>query len=191
MSGGSPNVVTPVEVRERARRLSWLAIASFLLLLLGAFVGLLVFERYQPLDAGSVIRSFSLGLLTLWLLLAWKAWEVLRNPTARTGARLGILLPALVPWIFAGFLWLNGALDRSPASPQATMVVTTHASPRDWLQAFRYEVVVRSWRPGRRFEGVMVRTRADFESYRRGDPVTVEVRGGFFGLAWVSALRKR
>lgn len=190
MKAVAPSAAIGVELRRWARRLAGLAIASFLLLLMGALVALLVFERYQPLDSGGIIRSFSIGLLALWLLLAWKTWDVLRNPGKWLGARLGLLLPAVVPWAFAAFLWLNGAVDRTLAAEHATVVVAKHISSRDWLHAFRYEVVVRSWRPGRRFEGVLVRERERFETYQRGDAVAVEVRPGFFGLAWIASLKK-
>lgn len=191
MSLAEPASVAPRDLRQAMQQRVWLAIGSFFLLLAGAFVALLVFERYQPLDAGRMIRSFSLGLLVLWGLLAWKSWEVLRNPGHGRGATWGLLVPVMVPWVFAGFLWLNGALDRAPASRQDTVVVAKHASARDWLHAFRYEVVVRSWRAGRRLEGVLVRERERFDTYNPGDAVTVDVRPGFFRLAWIAGLEKR
>jgi len=176
--------------RQVARRVVGFALAAFLLLLAGALVALIFFERYQPLDSAAVMRSFSIALLVLWVLLAWKTWELMRSPRKSWGARFGLFLPALVPWAFAAFLGLNGALDRSPPSTHLTAVVTRHASSRDWLHLFRYEVVVHSWREGRCFEGVLVRDRNHFEAQQRGDPVRVEVRSGFFGLAWIAALRK-
>lgn len=176
--------------RHAARRLVILALVSFFLLLTGSLIALILFERYQPLDSAAVIRSFSLGLPVLWVLLAWKTWEVVRSPRKRPGARLGLVLPALVPWAFAAFLWLNGALDRSPPRTHVTTVVTKHVSSRDWVHLFRYEVVVHSWREGHRFEGILVRDKRHFEAHQRGDAVRVEVRSGFFGLVWIAALTK-
>jgi len=173
-------------LRHLARRLLVLAFLSFFLLFAGSLIALILFERYQPLDSAAVIRSFSLGLPVLWVLLAWKTWEVVRNPRKWPG----LFLPALVPWAFAAFLWLNAALDRSPPTTHVTTVVTKHVSSRDWLHLFRYEVVVHSWREGRRFEGVLVRDSAHFAAQQCGDAVRVAVRPGFFGLPWVAALTK-
>ena len=182
--------------RGLERCLAWgsgsgLALVSFLLLLAGSLGGLAALERCQPLDAAAVLGGFAIGLVALWVVLLAKAGRLARPASMPSPRAISLLWPAFAPWLFAGFLWVNAALDRSPPRSHPTVVVTKNTASTQWVPLFRYEVVVESWRPGRRFEGVLLEKQEEFESYEPGDAVLVQVGSGFLGLPWIVGLRKQ
>jgi hypothetical protein len=86
-----------------------------------------------------------------------------------------------LPWILAVLLFVNGRLDTTPPQLQTTSVVGKFRMPG----ALRTQrLIVRSWRPGRRFERVMV-VRDDYDRFQVGDAVVVQVERGVAGIPWV------
>jgi hypothetical protein len=89
-----------------------------------------------------------------------------------------------VPWIFAGMLFLNGKLDTSPPVRIPATVVgkfSTNGVPRS------RRLVVTSWRGGRRIERVAV-DQNDYDRFKRGDDIVVQVQKGAFDLPWVNGV---
>jgi hypothetical protein len=89
-----------------------------------------------------------------------------------------------VPWIFAGMLFLNGKLDTSPPVRIPATVVgkfSTNGVPRS------RRLVVTSWRGTRRIERVAV-DQNDYDRFKRGDDIVVQVQKGAFDLPWVNGV---
>ena len=89
-----------------------------------------------------------------------------------------------VPWIFAGMLFLNGKLDTSPPVRIPATVVgkfSTNGVPRS------RRLVVTSWRGARRIERVAV-DQNDYDRFKRGDDIVVQVQTGTFDLPWVNGV---
>jgi hypothetical protein len=89
-----------------------------------------------------------------------------------------------VPWIFAGMLFLNGKLDTSrPVRIPATVVgkFSTNGVPRS------RRLVVTSWRGTRRIERIAV-DQNDYDRFKRGDDIVVQVQKGAFDLPWVDGV---
>ena len=89
-----------------------------------------------------------------------------------------------VPWIFAGMLFLNGKLDTSrPVRIPATVVgkFSTNGVPRS------RRLVVTSWRGTRRIERIAV-DQNDYDRFKRGDDIVVQVQKGAFDLPWVNGV---
>jgi hypothetical protein len=89
-----------------------------------------------------------------------------------------------VPWIFAGMLFLNGKLDTSPPVRIPATVVgkfSTNGVPRS------RRLVVTSWRGGRRIERIAV-DQNDYDRFKRGDDIVVQVQKGAFDLPWVNGV---
>ncbi len=93
-----------------------------------------------------------------------------------------------VPWLLAALLFLNGWMDREPPTRHGTSIVGKFNFPGMVLSSRR--LVVTSWREGRRIERVPV-DRDDFDRFRVGDAVDIEVKGGFAGIPWVYAVYRR
>ena len=89
-----------------------------------------------------------------------------------------------VPWIFAGMLFLNGKLDTSrPVRIPATVVgkFSTNGVPRS------RRLVVTSWRGTRRIERIAV-DQNDYDRFKRGDDIVIQVQTGTFDLPWVNGV---
>ena len=89
-----------------------------------------------------------------------------------------------VPWIFAGMLFLNGKLDTSPPVRIPATVVgkfSTNGVPRS------RRLVVTSWRGTRRIERIAV-DQNDYDRFKRGDDIVVQVQTGTFDLPWVNGV---
>jgi hypothetical protein len=89
-----------------------------------------------------------------------------------------------VPWIFAGMLFLNGKLDTSPPVRIPATVVgkfSTNGVPRS------RRLVVTSWRGTRRIERIAV-DQNDYDRFKRGDDIVVQVQKGAFDLPWVNGV---
>lgn len=91
-----------------------------------------------------------------------------------------------VPWLLAGLLVINGALDRSPVHPETVRVVGKFSMPGP-IPIRR--LAVTSWRDGRRFERIPV-DRGDFDRFSPGDEVNVEVHDGLVSIPWVSGVSR-
>jgi hypothetical protein len=92
-----------------------------------------------------------------------------------------------VPWLLAGLLFANGRLDTEPPQPHVVTVVSKFSM----LGAVKNQrLVVASWREGRRFERLPV-GRNDFDRFRAGDSIAVQIQPGALGIAWVNGVYRR
>ena len=135
-----------------------------------------IFHPYPPLNPNAiVIACYALVVIVGAMLFT------AGNDAAVTAT---YLLGSLLPWLLAGLLLANGALDQSSEHQYQTVVVNTRYS-------FRWpgdELYVRSWRPGRTTESLYVRGLQAF--FLRGEHVTVGVKPGALGILWVSSFSR-
>lgn len=141
--------------------------------LFGALALGISLHPYQPFDAGSML----LGLFAICI----TALGVLVTADKDEHVNAMYLLAALSPWILASVFVVNGALDHSPETRYHTVVIEEHFNRR-WMDS----IVVRSWRSGRTSESVYVRGYNGF--YDPGEGVTVGIKPGALGIAWVSSV---
>jgi len=87
-----------------------------------------------------------------------------------------------VPWILATLLLANGKLDRIQPEPHPAVVVGKFQMPG--FMRWTRRLVVRSWREGQKYERVSV-DGYDFDRFRPGDAVVVQVQNGALGIPWV------
>lgn len=144
--------------------------------LVGALALAFSVGAYQPFDTDGML----LGILVLCV----TALAVLATADTDEGISPKYVLAALLPWLLSAVFVANGALDHSQEMRYHTVVIEEHFnSPRWWVGD---SIVVRSWRPDRSRERVYIRGIQAF--YDPGEGVTVGIRPGALGIAWVSSL---
>ncbi|HKW88772.1 MAG TPA: hypothetical protein VJN21_08445 [Candidatus Acidoferrales bacterium] len=151
-----------------------------LLLAPGALGGILVYVVYPPLDQAFLI-IFGLCVLLLPMLLQLRS--ILRRRLADDASllRKAYVSSSLMLALLAGFLLLNGALDKSPRSlVQTTLVQKSVSRGRGGAT---YTLTVSSWRRANHSEDFRVDSRT-FSRAAVGEPVTIELHQGYFGVPW-------
>jgi hypothetical protein len=101
------------------------------------------------------------------------------------------LLGLLVFLSWTAVVFLNGALDRGTAAEEPSEVLRVVTAPIDpGIGALipHAHVDLRSWRSGDGVERVVLSPRERQRAWV-GQPVTVTVRPGFFGIPWVASLK--
>jgi hypothetical protein len=101
------------------------------------------------------------------------------------------LLGLMVFLVWTAVVLVNGALDRSAATEQASevlRVVTAPIDPGIGNLIPHAHVDLRSWRPGDGIERLVLSPRERQRTWV-GQPVMVTVRPGFLGIPWVAALK--
>ena len=170
---GLTSAAAEVILRGRlVRRTAWY--------LAGAVVFVPASQAFPPLELDAILIF---GGVLFFAVLGLGLWMIQR---ARGKQEIEVLkriyfgfLP--LPWILAVLLFVNGRLDTTPPQLQTTSVVGKFRMPG----ALRTQrLIVRSWRPGRRFERVMV-ARDDYDRFQVGDAVVVQVENGVAGIPWV------
>jgi len=169
------------EFAFRKRLLSLLAVFLF-----GSIAFLPASHFYPPLELDGVLIFFGL-LFFLTLLVAgyldWRARKHLELEALKRAFRA--LVP--LPWLLAGLLWANGALDSAAPQNHRTTVVGKFTMPGTLKQS---RITVTSWRPGHAFERVPV-SRDDYLRFAPGDEVEVRVMEGLVGIPWVYAVYRK
>jgi hypothetical protein len=150
------------------------------LFLLGAIAFVAASGRYPALDLDGILIFIGiLFFLTLGLAI-WLERRALRHVEVEALKRIYYgLIP--VPWLLAGLLLANGALDHAPPRTVQAHVVGKFAM-RGWLPSRR--LIVTSWRDGHQVERLLVDS-GDFDSTATGDTVDVRIKDGFVGIPWV------
>ena len=170
---GLTSAAAEVILRGRlVRRTAWY--------LAGAVVFVPASQAFPPLELDAILIF---GGVLFFAVLGLGLWMIQR---ARGKREIEVLkriyfgfLP--LPWVLAVLLFVNGRLDTTPPQLQTTSVVGKFRMPG----ALRTQrLIVRSWRPGRRFERVMV-ARDDYDRFQVGDAVVVQVENGVAGIPWV------
>jgi len=153
--------------------------------LLGALAFVVAALRYPAVELDGILIFIGvLFFLTLGLVI-YVERRALRHSELEIPKRVYYgLIP--VPWLLAGLLVINGALDRSPVHPETVRVVGKFSMPGP-LPIRR--LAVTSWREDRRFERIPV-DRDDFDRFTPGDEAIVEVHDGLVGIPWVSGVSR-
>jgi hypothetical protein len=137
---------------------------------------------YPPLDLDLMLVFF--GLLFFVAL----AIAVILDRRARKHQEIEILkriyagfIP--LPWILAAAIFLNGKLDSANKVAYVPTEVQGKFLMKGLVRGSR-RLVVRSWRPGQKFERLPVDA-DDFDRFRVGDQMEVAVEPGVLGIPWV------
>jgi len=154
--------------------------------LLGALAFVVGAGRYPALELDGILIFIGvLFFLTLGLAI-WVERRALRHGEVEALKRIYYgLIP--VPWLLAGLLLANGALDHSPPQQQVARVISKFSMPG---AVPIHRLVVSSWREDHRFERVPV-DRGRFDSITNGDYVVISVGGGLVGIPWVEGVSRR
>jgi len=137
---------------------------------------------YPPLDLDLMLVFFGL-LFFVALTIA-----VILDRRARKHQEIEILKRVYagfipLPWILAAAIFLNGKLD----SPAEKAYIPTQVQGKFLMKGLvrgSRRLVVRSWRPGQKFERLPVDA-DDFDRFRVGDQMEVAVEPGVLGIPWV------
>jgi hypothetical protein len=150
------------------------------LFLLGAIAFVAASNRYPALDLDGILIFIGvLFFITLGLAI-WLERRAQRHVEVEALKRIYFgLIP--VPWLLAGLLLANGALNRVAPTTVEAHVVGKFAM-RGWLPSRR--LIVTSWRDGHQVERLRVDASV-FDSITTGDSVDVKVEDGWVGIPWV------
>ncbi len=154
--------------------------------LLGAIAFLPASQYYPPLELDAIL--IFVGVL-FFLTLGVSVWLDVRARQQKEVEALKRVFRALIPlpWLLGGLVFLNGNLDRSAASNQASVVISKFSMP-GWARSQR--LVVRAWRAGRTLERIPV-SPDDYERFRVGEEIEVDIREGLAGIPWVHTVARR
>jgi len=150
------------------------------LFLLGAIAFVAASNRYPALDLDGILIFIGvLFFITLGLAI-WLERRAQRHVEVEALKRIYFgLIP--VPWLLAGLLLANGALNRATPTIVEAHVVGKFAM-RGWLPSRR--LIVTSWRDGHQVERLRVDASV-FDSITTGDSVDVKVEDGWVSIPWV------
>lgn len=88
-----------------------------------------------------------------------------------------------LPWILAAAIFLNGKMDSVGKVAYIPNQVQGKFLMKGLVRGSR-RLVVRSWRPGQKFERLPVDP-DDFDRFKVGDSIDVAVEPGVLGIPWV------
>jgi len=88
-----------------------------------------------------------------------------------------------LPWILAAAIFLNGKMDSAGKVAYIPNQVQGKFLMKGLVRGSR-RLVVRSWRPGQKFERLPVDP-DDFDRFKVGDSIDVAVEPGVLGIPWV------
>lgn len=96
---------------------------------------------------------------------------------------------SVLPWLLAGLLLANGAADHSQEELHRAVVINS----RYYLRGLDI-VYVQSWRSGKSNESLYLKRSMLFGAngfFLPGESVTVGVKSGALGMAWISRISDR
>jgi hypothetical protein len=159
---------------------SGLQLLNMFLMMPGLIVCLEALHMYPPLDQ-RMPWAFMLSVFLLPVAVHLLIWIL--KPEIMPGGpwRTVYISACLVLMMFSLFLFLNGGLDRSEVSRISTTVISK--SVYRGRRGTSYNLVVKSWRPGRNLEYFGVGESA-YDRAQVGKAATLEVHKGYFSLAW-------
>jgi hypothetical protein len=153
--------------------------------LLGALVFVVASQRYPALELDGITIFIGLVFFLTLALAIWVERRALRHTEVEALKRIYYgLIP--LPWLLAGLLFGNGALDHAPPHSETVRVVGKFSMPGPVPSR---RLIVTSWREGRRIERVPV-DRGDFDRFVVGDMAIVQVDDGLVGIPWVSGVSR-
>jgi hypothetical protein len=156
--------------------------------LLGSLAFPYVSQIYPPLDLDLMLVFF--GVIFFGVLFI----AVILERRARNRQEIEVLkrfysgfIP--LPWILAATLFINGRLDSPKNLAYFPTTAEGHFNMKGVVRGSR-RLLVRSWRPGQRFERLAVDA-DDFDRFRDGDLVQVAVEPGALGIPWYYGVYRR
>lgn len=171
---GVPPAHTPAQVDEALKSDFWLVFG-------GLAAGILTSYRYTPLDLNPIMAVcllFMLTPMTVHIVLAVRKRAAEHLQLLKTLYRYcGAFL-----LLFAAFLFLNGALDRT-TTPEMRSVVLRKSISHSTKGGVTYYLTVNSWRPDKNTESLRVNV-ATFSCVHEGEAVGIEAHSGAFGVPW-------
>ena len=149
--------------------------------LAGSLVFPYVSQIYPPLDVDLMLVVFGV-IFFLALAIA-----VILDRRARKHLELETLKHVyagfiLLPWIFAGMLFVNGRLDSPKNVVYHAETVTGRYNMPGIVRGSR-RLIVTSWREGQKYERLAVDA-DDFDRFKPGDQVNVGVEPGALWIPW-------
>jgi len=151
--------------------------------LVGSLAFVVASERYPSIELDGILIFIGLLFFLTLGLAMWVERRALKHAEVEALKRIYYgLIP--VPWVIAGMLLANGALDRAVPQVVQETVVSKFSMPGPVASR---RLIVTSWREGHRVERIAV-TREDFDSFNRGEAVDIQVKSGLFGIPWVSGV---
>jgi hypothetical protein len=156
--------------------------------LLGSLAFPYVSQVYPPLDLDLMLVFFGVFFFGVLFL------AVTLERRARNSQEIEILkriysgfIP--LPWILAATLFINGRVDSVKNLTYYPTVVEGRFNMKGVVKGSR-RLLVRSWRPGQRFERLAVDA-DDFDRFHDGDFVEVAVQPGGLGIPWYYGVYRR
>jgi len=156
--------------------------------LLGSLAFPYVSQIYPPLDLDLMLIFF--GIIFFGVLFL----AVILERRARNRQEIEILkriysgfIP--LPWILAATLFINGRLDSQKNIVYYPTMVEGRFNMKGIVRGSR-RLLVRSWRPGQRFERLAVDV-DDFDRFHDSDAVEVAVEPGALGIPWYYGVYRR
>lgn len=152
--------------------------------------------RVQLFVVGSVVLFFctlmpyqllSVGraMLTVILICLSSAIILFRSENYEWSGGVKSIFIALLPWLLAALLLVNGAFDRSIEVPHQTKVIES-----DIWQCCDV-VTVESWRPGRKEETVYIfEIFGRFRFFFKGQALSVGIKSGALGMPWIGSVSR-
>jgi hypothetical protein len=164
--------------RKLGRRMAWF--------LSGSIVFLVVGQIFPPLDLDSMLIFFGLiFFFALGLGFLLNQWARRRGDVEAVKRIYNGFAP--LPWIVAVLLFANGKLDHAPPEPHPAVVVGKFQMPG--FMRWTRRLAVRSWRENQKLERVSV-GQFDFDRFRAGDEIVVQVQPGALGIPWVNGVNR-
>ncbi len=169
------------EFAFRRRLLSLVAV-----FLVGSIAFLPASHYYPPLELDGILIFVGLLFFFTLGLAGYLDWRARRHQEIEALKRIFRAFVPL-PWLLAGLLWANGALDSSGGERRDTVVLGKFTMPGSLKQS---RLTVQSWRSGRSIERVPV-SRDDYSRFAPGDDIEVRVQPGLVGIPWVYAVYRK
>jgi hypothetical protein len=149
--------------------------------LLAGLLGMLAATHYYPpLDSDPLLI---VGLCVFFLPIVMHVVIAARKRLSTNSGRLrtAYIYSGGFLTLLGALMLLNGALDASPVASVRTSIIRKSISRG--RSSTTHTLVVSSWRPDRSQEKLEV-SRQTYQSVLLGEPIDVEVHGGFFRLPW-------
>lgn len=150
-------------------------------LLVGGLLFVPASQVFPPLDLDLILIFVGLVFFTALWMVFWIDRRARRGLYVEALKRIFFGLVPL-PWVFAVFLFINGKFDGTKPVEEPARVVSKLSMGGPWLHTRR--LIVRSWRDGRTLERVPVNN-FDYDRFRQGDNVVLQVQNGLLGIPWV------
>jgi len=152
----------------------------------GSLAFLAAGNHYPALELDGMLIFIGVVFFLALSLAIWVERRALRHAEVEALKRIYYgLIP--LPWLLAALLFANGALDRSPPLIYPARVVGKFSMPG--LLGSR-RLVVTSWGGDQGYERIPING-SDFDRFRRGDLVRVEIHSGLAGIPWVAGVSHR